>query len=120
MTRLIKTKYRLVVFLTLFVAFMAQQWHEQPSAFLPAGDPVSKAAFEHIIAHGHSHDWDMPENGAVDQDTSTHDLVDHEHPTVLLVGSGFGLTVPEGTSWQSYGSSVRAQRGPRTLRPPIA
>lgn len=103
----------------LLVAFFAQQWHQMPSAFLPAGDYATEEELANIIAHGHSHEWDVVGETVSQKAPSTHDLIDHEHPTVMLFELTFAFVSPDGEAWQSDFPEARALRTPRTLRPPI-
>ncbi|MEK9842194.1 hypothetical protein [Thalassospira sp.] len=119
MARICKANSRLCVCLMLLMAFVAQQWHLALSVFLPAGDHASEIAFADIIAHGHSHDWD--EQGEPDRQKipSTHDLIDHEHPTVMLFDMNYAFVVPEGNAWQADFPLARTLQAQRDLRPPI-
>ncbi|MDG4718031.1 MULTISPECIES: hypothetical protein [Thalassospira] len=119
MIRMVKARSRLLVCLTLLLAFVAQQWHQQPSAFLPAGDYATEAALADIMSHGHSHDWDEAGEPATGKSPSAHDLVDHEHPTVMMFELTYALVVPGGNIWQADFPEARTQQALRVLRPPI-
>ena len=100
MTRLTNVTCRLLICLLLLLAFVAQQWHQGPSANLPAGDFETEAMLAEIIAHGHSHAWDDDGTASGQKNPTTHDLIDHDHPTVMLFDVDLAFAIPQGGPWQ--------------------